>query len=407
MSSIVEFVQSKVDPVKYWESVFPDVRWPGGSSEARVCCCFHDEKTPSLSINPTTGKWYCHGCEKGGNSIVSFHAEREECDRQDAAAEIYGDYVRPIIDGKTVRKWHIALLETPSALRYVSQSRRISAEQIKARLIGWNGTRITLPVVNEFGLFVNVKMYDPLAKKHGLPKMLNFKRKGDDRSYGSPPMIYPIAAFKLAKEKGYIVICEGEWDALFLMSLGIPAVTGTCGAKSWPHQYTEMFRGLRVIIAYDNDHDGMMYDRKVVAKNLMKVAKKISRLNIPLLPLPNKKDKKSKDVSEWADAAEEMRTKAGWLKAFKTAKTIVNNPDEYVNKSEASIVSLDQASQARWYNKPLVVDALVTGKDTAPYILPQKVRLSCSKECDMCPIAEGRNSSRRSRSTRVTPRSWR
>ena len=29
-------------------------------------CCFHDEKTPSLSFDFSKGVYYCHGCGKGG-----------------------------------------------------------------------------------------------------------------------------------------------------------------------------------------------------------------------------------------------------------------------------------------------------------------------------------------------------
>src|SRR6516162_11345937 len=32
-------------------------------------CPFHQEKTPSLSITPSTNKWHCLGCGKGGTAI--------------------------------------------------------------------------------------------------------------------------------------------------------------------------------------------------------------------------------------------------------------------------------------------------------------------------------------------------
>ena len=34
------------------------------------CCPFHDEKTPSFSVNPELGFYYCFGCNKKGDAIT-------------------------------------------------------------------------------------------------------------------------------------------------------------------------------------------------------------------------------------------------------------------------------------------------------------------------------------------------
>lgn len=43
------------------------------------CCPFHQEKTPSFHINPSTGLWNCFGCHKGGD-LFDFVQEREGLD---------------------------------------------------------------------------------------------------------------------------------------------------------------------------------------------------------------------------------------------------------------------------------------------------------------------------------------
>lgn len=40
-------------------------------------CPFHEEKTPSFTVNPDKGVFYCFGCHKGG-SIFTFIMEVEK-----------------------------------------------------------------------------------------------------------------------------------------------------------------------------------------------------------------------------------------------------------------------------------------------------------------------------------------
>src|SRR5712691_4307966 len=41
-----------------------------------ACCPFHKEKTPSFSVSPAKGIFYCFGCHKGG-SVFNFVMEIE------------------------------------------------------------------------------------------------------------------------------------------------------------------------------------------------------------------------------------------------------------------------------------------------------------------------------------------
>src|SRR5215471_18835921 len=42
-------------------------------------CPFHEERTPSFSVNPTDKLYYCFGCGKGGD-LISFVRETENLD---------------------------------------------------------------------------------------------------------------------------------------------------------------------------------------------------------------------------------------------------------------------------------------------------------------------------------------
>jgi DNA primase len=45
--------------------------------EIRLRCPFHDDKTPSLSINAETGKFHCFGCHAKGGDILDFVVMKE------------------------------------------------------------------------------------------------------------------------------------------------------------------------------------------------------------------------------------------------------------------------------------------------------------------------------------------
>lgn len=39
----------------------------------KVCCPFHNERTPSFSYNPGTGRWRCFGACKRGGDVYDMH----------------------------------------------------------------------------------------------------------------------------------------------------------------------------------------------------------------------------------------------------------------------------------------------------------------------------------------------
>lgn len=52
-----------------------------------ACCPFHHEKTPSFSVTPDKGLFYCYGCHKGGNAIT-FVSEIERINFREACEKL-------------------------------------------------------------------------------------------------------------------------------------------------------------------------------------------------------------------------------------------------------------------------------------------------------------------------------
>src|SRR4051794_21498828 len=74
--SSVEAVKAAADFVAVVEER-TQLRKAGGRLVGR--CPFHEEKTPSFSVNPGQGLFYCFGCHKGGD-MITFVRETQGLD---------------------------------------------------------------------------------------------------------------------------------------------------------------------------------------------------------------------------------------------------------------------------------------------------------------------------------------
>jgi DNA primase catalytic core len=95
----IDELKNRADLVRIIEPYAPlkkkGANWMG-------CCPFHQEKTPSFSVNPSKGFYKCFGCAKGGNAFT-FVMEIEGLNFPEAikrVAEISGVPLPEPIDDK-------------------------------------------------------------------------------------------------------------------------------------------------------------------------------------------------------------------------------------------------------------------------------------------------------------------
>jgi DNA primase len=107
---------------------------PAGSGALKGLCPFHDEKTPSFNVNPSTGLFHCFGCGKGGDTIdfvrqmegLDFREAIERLARQLGIALTYeggasaahretGKRIRHIEANQEAAAFYAAQLRTPEA----------------------------------------------------------------------------------------------------------------------------------------------------------------------------------------------------------------------------------------------------------------------------------------------------
>lgn len=355
------------------------------SGEFQINCPFHDDDVESLSVNSETGAWKCFGCGKSG-SITDFIMQYKGWSRKEV--EDYLEKEFPLFGGNIqlkaskgntkiepislddVKRFQTILNNTTRVLKYLRIKRGLSQETINKFLLGWDGERVTIPVI-ENGNIVNIRRYLPNAPK-GTPKMLNWKK-----GYGMV-RLFNRDIIKLYET---IYICEGEFDAMVLTQNGFPAVSSTAGADSWSSTFNILFQNKHVVIVYDNDEAGEKGAKKV-AEALSPFVKSIKIVTLDELPPKG-------DVTDYFVKFQKLR---------KDFQEKVDNTKYYYKISEEINniykVHLSEASKKDYYYKHIETDVIVSGKDIAPYFYPKKVHFTCTankkaKYCAFCPLNGG------------------
>ncbi len=96
----IDDLKNRADLVRIIQPYAQDLKKKGANWMA--CCPFHQEKTPSFSVNPSKGFYKCFGCGKGG-SVYNFLMEMEGLNFPEAikrVAEISGVMLPEPIDDK-------------------------------------------------------------------------------------------------------------------------------------------------------------------------------------------------------------------------------------------------------------------------------------------------------------------
>jgi DNA primase len=141
----------------------------------------------------------------------------------------------------------------PEVRRYLNE-RGIPDAVIDRELLGWTGTRISIPVFGREGELLSFRFAKSPTDTTSSPKMLS--------EVGARPEIYGWKT--LARELYQVVICEGEFDRLVLEARGIPAVTSTAGAGVFLPEWAPFFSRIRhVYICFDRDEAGEIGARSV------------------------------------------------------------------------------------------------------------------------------------------------
>jgi DNA primase len=274
-------------------------------------CPFHSEKSPSFSINPEMGVYFCFGCQKSGDAIT-FVREIEHLDFVEAVERLAGragitlryDDASFSVERKRKQRLHDAITE---AIGYYHSLLLESADAGTARRYlrsrGYDGD-----VARRFSLGYAPDGYDALSRHLQNKKFarqdivdaglafVNRTQKLQDQFRGR--LMFPIwdargeavgfggrtldgqgPKYKNSPEnpiyqksrllyglhwakgeivaRGEVVICEGYTDVMAFALAGVPTAVATCGtALADEHFLTLKNLARKVTLAYDADAAG-------------------------------------------------------------------------------------------------------------------------------------------------------
>ena len=305
---IVDEVREKNDIV---EVISPYVRLTKRGSNYVGLCPFHNEKTPSFSVNAGKQIFHCFGCGVGGNAFsfvmkyenltfteaIKQLADRvgiklpDEPDSPEArkradlrtglfdiykeAAKFYyfqlrGEYGsypmqylrdRGLTD-KTINDFGLGYsVKSSNALYTYLKSKGYSDElMIKAELVSfkegrgifdmfWN--RVIFPIMDQNN---KVIAFGGRVMGEGEPKYLNSK---ETDIFNKRRNLYGLNFAKHSRQ-GYILLCEGYMDVIALHQAGFTNAVASLGTALTEEQARLMARYVKeVIITYDSDGAGV------------------------------------------------------------------------------------------------------------------------------------------------------
>lgn len=272
-------------------------------------CPFHDEKTPSFSVNDEEGVYYCFGCGVGGD-VITFVREKEQLDFAGSVewlshkAGINLRYTSSNEGENRRRKsrlqeavaeavdwYHERLLsaEDAGAARSYLRHRGYDGETVRQFKIGWAGNdwdllarslKLSDKDLIDSGLgFINRRgrqqdafrsrvmfpVYDAQGNAVGfggrnLPGAEGPKYKNSSESsvYAKSRLLYGLNWAKTAVvEADEVVVCEGYTDVIAFFQVGLGRAVATCGT-ALTEDHVKLLRRFakRVVLAFDADAAG-------------------------------------------------------------------------------------------------------------------------------------------------------
>lgn len=274
-------------------------------------CPFHTEKSPSFSVNPELGLYYCFGCQESGDAIT-FIRRLDGLDFPEAVERLAGragitvryDSTAMSQDrkrkerlseavGEAIAFYHQILLEQPDGgrARGYLRSRGFDGDAARRFVLGWSpegfdpltrhlyDKKFSRDDLVAAGLaFVNranrlqdsfrSRLMFPIYDRAGTPVGFGGRTLSDDgpkyKNTSETPLYHKsrlLYGLNWAKAeigaRDEVVICEGYTDVMGFALAGVPNVVATCGT-ALTEDHVQLLKSFtrKMVLAYDADTAG-------------------------------------------------------------------------------------------------------------------------------------------------------
>ena len=291
--------------------------------EFKACCPFHNEKSPSFTVNDQKGFYHCFGCGAHGD-VIRWMTDQRGLSFMDAVKELAAEAGMdvPAPDPRAAKKaeqqaglhevleaaqnWYRAQLETPDGAkaRAYLASRRFDAltmerfgfgyapaarQALKAALSQFEDAmlieagmriavddkepydrfrdRLTMPIHDARGRVIGFAARILDADKKDAPKYLN---SPDTPLFDKGRTLFNLhRAGPASRQSGRIVVVEGQMDVIALAAAGIAEAVAPMGTALTERQLEMLWRLVETpILCFDGDAAGQRAAMRAVTRAL-------------------------------------------------------------------------------------------------------------------------------------------
>ena len=357
-----EFIRTLVDDADIVAIVSERVQLKKAGRRHVGLCPFHTEKTPSFSVNPEKGFYYCFGCgahgtaldfivkHNGNDFVAGVETLAAMQGVQIPRAKGEGEQKGPDVGGvlQAALEHFCANLKTNKRAQDYLKSRGVDGKTAAAFKLGYaaGGWNVMLDALKNHGektLFAagllrekdnTGKYYDyfrdriifPVFDRRGRvcgfgaralekEEAAKYVNSPESRAFSKRFLLYGAhQAAAAAREKGRVLIAEGYMDVVRLAQTGFAESVATMGTAATAGQMSAALRMANTIIfAFDGDKAG----RQAAARALEGVLPALKDGDSArFMFLPDGEDPDSFIAKNGADAFEEMISKATPLGDF-------------------------------------------------------------------------------------------